>query len=392
MSKRQLTDVEFTLEWKSTSATHTDTFFVSKVDLYQDKLPGNLANRIIELNVGESDSHTYSAKEILTEDYSSEKVIHFESNLFDQNFKGHNSPPILHRYYPSAIAHKGLNTDNSDYTPFRIISMNDEKIVADKNHPLSKYYLTLRSRKLNEYEYPQTLKKRKRDIGKLITSRGPGMQALFEYGDSVFFDKYPLESSSQQAPQKIKVDSLAAEQISKLYSENLAPFSKVLDLISDDNSYLDEEYKTGLLTGVGAQEASLSTNQRLDTYQIQDLNKHTLLDFEDNSFDDAICTLAFQQLVDPKSIMKEVARVVNSGGKFIVSFTDNGDSSNDIGLWRQLHPFERLQLVLEYFRQSELFTDIHTFSKRGVLRTSIEQETDNKKVSDPIYAVWAKVK
>ena len=90
MAKRLLTDIEFTLEWKSTFAKHIDSFFVSKVDLSRDKLPSTLAERLIDLNVGESDSHTYSANDLLEEEYSSENVIHFDLNLFDHKFKGHN--------------------------------------------------------------------------------------------------------------------------------------------------------------------------------------------------------------------------------------------------------------------------------------------------------------
>ena len=90
--------------------------------------------------------------------------------------------------------------------------------------------------------------------------------------------------------------------------------------------------------------------------------------------------------------MKEVARVVNNGGNFIVTFTDKVSLENDIKLWGQLHPFERIQLVIEYFRESHLFTDIKTFSMRGALRANDEQESDNKKNSDPVYAVSGKVK
>lgn len=392
MTDHKLADIAFTLKWKSTAATHTDTYFVAKVNLSQDQLPVDLANTLIDLKVGENYSQTYPAKEVLGSDYSSDKVIHFKPDLFDQNFKGQYSPPILYRFYPSAIASEGLKTEVNDYTPFRIISKNEDNIVADKNHPLAKYYLTLTAVKIKEHDYPADADKRVKNIGKLISSRGPGMQAPFEYGDSVFFYNYPFENSNNQAPSKAQVDTNAAKQIVDLYSEQLPKFSKVLDLISDDQSFLDQTYKTGLLAGIGANETALTANNRLDTFQVQNLNKNTVLPFEDNNFDDAICTLAIETLIDPKAIMIEIARVVNSGGQFIVTFTDNGSSTDPISLWGQLHPFEKIQLVLEYFRQSGLFTELNTYSSKGALRSAEDKEISGKSLSDPIFAVWGKVK
>ncbi len=400
MKDKKLADIDFKLEWKSPFAEHSDIFHVHKVDTDNDKLPSGFAEKITALKVGESYSQTFPAKELLDEPHSSHKIIRFEPDLFDSNFKDQHSPPILYRFYPSAIAWQGLDTDAADYAPFRLISMSDDTIVADRNHPLAKYYLTLTASKIKEFEAPENKQRRKRHIGKLITFRGPGMQAPFEYGDSVFFAQYPfqlplqdsLQQNDDQQASKPQLDAIATKQITKLHSKLLPKFSKVLDLMSGEYSYLDDDYKTGLLTGIGANEASLNANQRLDTYQLQDLNKDGVLPFETNSFDDAICTLSIENLTDPLTIMKEVARVVNAGGKFIITFSNNNSPSHAVSLWWQLHPFERIQLVLEYFRQSGMFEELNTLSKRGGLKPSDGEYLNGKRNSDPIYAVWGIVK
>jgi len=392
MTDRKLADIDFKLEWKSPFAEHIDIYHVSSVDPDNDKFPLDYGEKVAALKVGESCSQTFQAKDVLDEGYSTNKVMPFESDLFDTHFKDQYSPPILYRFYPSAIAWQGLDTDATDYTPFRLISMNGGNIVADRNHPLAKYYLTLSASKISESDLPNDSGRRRRHIGKLITSRGPGMQAPFEYGDPVFFDRYPFERTNDQEPLEPQLDSMATEQITSLYSELLPKHSKVLDLMSSKFSYLADGYETGLLAGIGTNEEALSANQRLDTFQVQDLNNDATLPFETNSYDDAICTLSIESLTDPLKVIKEVARVVNSGGKFIITFSDSRLPPQAISLWAQLHPFERIQLVLEYFRQSGLFKELNTFSKRGVLIPSDDKHLNDKRLSDSVYAVWGFVK
>ena len=393
MKKNRLADIDFKLEWKSPFAGHTDIFHVSKLDINNDKLPLGFADKIAALNVGENCTQTFPAKELLDESHTSHKVIRFDADLFDNEFKNQHSPPILYRFYPSAIAWQGLDTDVADYAPFRLLSIKGDTLIADKNHPLAKYYLTLTATKIKEFDAENNTAQRRRHIGKLITFRGPGMQAPFEFGDPVFFDQYPFQLSDGYQPiAKPKVDAIAIEEITKLYSELLPRHSKILDVISSENSYLSKDYETGLLAGIGPNEEALNKNQRLDTYQHQDINTDIELPFEDNSFDDAICSLAIDTITDPLKIMSEVARVVTAEGKFIITFSNTTLPTNTISLWGQLHPFERMQLVLEYFRKSDLFKELSTFSKRGASRPLDNKNSHKKSASDPVFAVWGTVK
>ncbi|MGK0270099.1 MAG: ubiquinone/menaquinone biosynthesis C-methylase UbiE [Cocleimonas sp.] len=391
MKKNDLADIEFTLEWKSSFATHTDVYYVQNVDPVNDKFPLDLGEKIAKLKTGGNYSQTFPAKDLLQESFSTDKVTHFKTDLFDTHFKGQNSPPMLYRFYPSAIVWEGLESLQTDYTPFRLISSNDENMVADRNHPLAKYYISLTARKVREYKTSNDHDIPKKHIGKLITSKGPGMQAPFEYGDSVFFDKYPFDLNiidKNDNYLKQQLDLNTTKEISQLYSEHLSKHSKVLDLMSCGSSYLAEDYKTGMLTGIGPNETTLSKNQRLDTYQVQDLNSDSILPFETNSFDDAICTCSIENLTDPLKVIQEVARVVSPGGKFIITFSGNKPAANSINLWQQLHPFERIQLVLEYFRHTGLFKELNTFSKRGILQSKGIKKSKQDPLSNPVYAVW----
>ena len=89
--------------------------------------------------------------------------------------------------------------------------------------------------------------------------------------------------------------------------------------------------------------------------------------------------------------MTEVSRVLKPGGKFIVTFSDRWFPTESVNLWGQLHPFERMQSVVEYFRDSGEFDDLNTFSKRGLIRPKDDPYYNDKKMSDPVFAVWGTV-
>lgn len=378
MTTKTLANIVFSLQWKSPVAEHNDTFLINDIDFDNDVLAVGFKENLAKLNSGESYDQKFLAKDLLGEGYSSDKVTTFDAALFNNNFKNQHSPPMLYRFYPNAIAWQGLNTSDTDYTPFRLISKNQDEMRADQNHPLAKYYLTLTATLMDKFDKID-VKQPKKNIVKIITSRGPGMQAPFEFGDSVFFNEYPFKRKDNNISKINEIESDAYEKIQNLYSNILPKHSKILDVMSSEQSYLADDYQTGLLVGIGEDENALSKNKRLDTYSIQNLNNDLTLPFEENSFDNAICTMCIESITDPLFLMKEIARVINSKGHFIITFSDSYAKDQTISLWGQLHPFERIQLVLEYFRDSNLFTNLHTYSFRTIKRKSI-------------YAVWGELR
>ena len=59
-----------------------------------------------------------------------------------------------------------------------------------------------------------------------------------------------------------------------------------------------------------------------------------------------------------------------------------------INIWNDLHEFERMGLVMEYFQKSKLFKDLETYSIRGLPRPTDDKYFPELMDSDPIYAVW----
>lgn len=404
MAKRTHAAVDFALSWQSPFATHTDVLHVPDLDVTRDQLPDDFAEKITALKVSESYNQTFNASALIGAEFSPDHVVSFNAEHFDTRFKGQHSPPRLYRFYPSAIAWQGLNSDYDDYTPFRLISANADYMMADTNHPLAKYYLRLSATKLSEHsgqnEQSTYSEKPARNIIQRLSARGPGMQMPFEYGDPVFFTHTPFKRTDEtddaefyaQANLKPHADAAARADIAALYARLLPNYSKVLDLMSSHQSHLNDDTPTGLLAGLGMNEAELQANPRLNTYIVQNLNNEPTLPYEDNSFDNALCALSIEYLTDPLPIMREVARVIATGGKFIVTFSERWFPTKAINLWAELHPFERQQLVLEYFRQSACFEGIHTYSKRGVPRPKDDETNPKKPLADAVFAVWGTVK
>jgi hypothetical protein len=60
-----------------------------------------------------------------------------------------------------------------------------------------------------------------------------------------------------------------------------------------------------------------------------------------------------------------VARVLKPGGLFVQTFSNRWFPPKVVKIWPELHEFERLGLVLEYFLRTGAFGNLKTFSSRG---------------------------
>jgi hypothetical protein len=89
-------------------------------------------------------------------------------------------------------------------------------------------------------------------------------------------------------------------------------------------------------------------------------------------------------------VFADVARVLKPGGLFVVSFSNRWFPPKAISIWKELHEFERMGLVTEYFLQSKRFSNIHTWTMRGKPRPYDDKYFAlNMMLSDPVYMVWA---
>ena len=163
---------------------------------------------------------------------------------------------------------------------------------------------------------------------------------------------------------------------------------QVLDLMSSWVSHLPEDTGAIRLTGLGMNAEELAQNPRLEERIVQDLNARSELPFPDNSFDAAICSASIEYLVQPVAVLRELGRVLKPGKTAIITFSDRWFPTKAIELWTELHPFERMGLVLEYFRLAGNFSTLHSESLRGLPRPPDDKYTGQLAHSDPVFAVW----
>jgi SAM-dependent methyltransferase len=132
----------------------------------------------------------------------------------------------------------------------------------------------------------------------------------------------------------------------------------------------------------------LAANPRLAGWLLHDLNREPCLPFADDSFDVVICSASVEYLLQPRTIFSEAGRVLGAGGRFIVTLSDRWFPPKVTRLWTELHPFERMGLVLDYFRHSGCFGELATESWRGWPRPADDKYYPRSLLADPVYAVW----
>jgi SAM-dependent methyltransferase len=166
---------------------------------------------------------------------------------------------------------------------------------------------------------------------------------------------------------------------------------KILDLMSSWKSHLPENIRPLHVTGVGMNREEMRHNKQLAEYLVHDLNRAVELPFTSHQFDLAICTVSVEYLIDPVNVFRQVARVLKPGAPFVLTFSERWFPPKVVQIWKELHPFERMGLVLDYFKQSKTFDCLASESLRGLPRPLDDKYADSMPYSDPLYAVWGYV-
>ena len=162
--------------------------------------------------------------------------------------------------------------------------------------------------------------------------------------------------------------------------------------MSSWTSHLPNSYENLQITGLGLNEEELWANPQLTKTMVHDLNQLTKLPFPDNSFDAVICTSSIEYLTQPLEVLAEIARVTLPGGIFITTFSDRWFPGKEIEPWADLHRFERLGLILDYFLKTGKLENVHTESVLGLPRPLTDKHIAKTYISDPIFAVGANIK
>lgn len=390
---RSSIEAEFALQWQSQGVRHTDCLYLPAINLWQDFFPPALQAGLSGSAADVTLETTFAAGELVPpHDHS--QCLTVPATAFRSRYGNRTGlQPRSGRFYPKGIIAGVHNIYPEDVTPFRVTDVSAD-LAVDLNHPLSDRALTLTTSVMSAR--PGNLQGGTcRDVAELLCNGGPGMQARCNGRPTDFWSGDPMRRGDEAAdadfyaePRLLNhVDATAIAVIESLYAELLPESGKVLDLMAAWRSHLPERPLLAV-TGLGMNRAELEANPRLAEYCIQDLNANPVLAYDDDSFVAVVCTASIEYLTRPAEVLAQVRRVLQPGGRFIVTFSNRWFPPKAIAVWADCHEFERLGLVLDYFLEDGGFDALASWSLRGLPRPAGDRYAGRLSRSDPVYAVW----
>ena len=175
-------------------------------------------------------------------------------------------------------------------------------------------------------------------------------------------------------------------RLTSLYSEYLLNHYIILDLMSSWVSHLPSNISYKKVIGHGMNEAELSSNERLDRFFVQNLNKKQNMPIEDSSVDVGLIVAGWQYLQYPEKVSLELSRVIKSDSLLIISFTNRAFWTKAPNIWTYSSEEKRIEYV----------TSVLT-SNGWRIEKILNENTQDKKLfgfysseSDPFFSVIAR--
>ena len=413
MQKAKQAAVEFALRWQSDDVSHCERLYYERVNFWRDFFPGTLGEQLAALPAGGVASQWFAPGELLPA-YSpaAAHAVRAEQVLLKMR-SGQASAPRAGRFYPRGMFSGLPDVFGGDPRPLRYLNTADGSARVDLNHPLARFPLHIEGRIVETLgggkaapafsALPPSMAVvsserggRSHDVGDELTRSGPGMQARHPDAPTDFVSDEPFARLDEREDRLLyrqprlthHLDALVRSQIASLYARFLAPGMRVLDLMSGVASHLPDNLDLDV-TGLGLNAEELQHNPRLSERRVYDHNREPELSFADASFDAVLCTAAVEYLVRPVEVFRAACRVLKPGAPFVVTFSDRWVVPKAIQLWSLLHPFERLGLVLEYFRDGG-FSGLGTETARDWPRPPDDPHAGQFAFADPLFAVWGR--
>ena len=390
-------DLIFNLKWKSNRVVHTDSYQASRVNMWRDLLPPALLDTLMNKDAGERVQVPLEDGEAVKA-FTSQNLFDIHCTQFDrQSSKDMVSEPRLGRFYPKGLLKGIAGIFKANVQPFRCVGLNNGHMTIDFNHPLAGKNLHLSvvigkvglksvERGGTSIDWMETL------------TNGPGMQARWHNQKTDYFsddafgrDDDQPDANFYRKPRFVcHIDDIACEMVRNTYGRFLTDGMQVLDLMSSWQSHIHANLKLDRLVGLGLNEDELNRNSQLSEFRVHDLNADSKLPFESNTFDAVVNTASVEYLTDPLAVFRDVSRILRPDGYFILTFSNRWFPTKAIKIWQELHEFERMGLVLEYFLRTGGFKDLQTYSIRGLPRPHDDKYFPELLFSDPVYAVWGR--
>lgn len=396
MDKSRHASVEVGVRWSSGQAQHRERLFVDRVDFWRDLFPGDLGERLGRAAPGEPVQAHVGPGEVVPAPDPAGRIQVSLSQLRRRLPSGKLLEPRPGRFYPRGWLSGLAGTYPQDRRPFRYLGGDGTLGRVDLNHPLAGYPLTFEGTVLSELPTTEEHGGRCSDLREDLIAGGVGCEARYPDLETDFFAGEPFAREDEREdgvfyadPRLVHhLDRTAIGQVRELYGRLLRPRMRVLDLMSSWTSHLPEDLAELEVTGLGMNAAELERNPRLARWLTHDLNRDPRLPFEGGSFDAAVCTVSVEYLTRPLEVFREIARVLRPGAPVAITFSERWFPPKVVRVWTELHPFERMGLVLEYFRQAGAFEGLQTETTRGWPRPEDDQYARVMAHADPLYAVW----
>ena len=383
--------IQFQLDWESPWGLHSDRFFSDKVNFWRDLFPPGFREPLLTAREGDRIDRTFRPGDAIP-DHQANQTFELPAQKFAPPRPERR--PRIGRFYPRGLLRDVPNVFRANVAPFRCVGAGEDRLRVDFNPPLA-------GRELKVSAEVSRIWEKFSDTGGNLThwmeaaADGPGMQVRWDGTPTDFFSDRPFEREDERPdadfyaePRFVRhIDAVAIDGISRVYEDWLPPGGRILDLMSSWVSHLPESLDPRGVAGLGLNEAELAANPALTERRVQDLNQEPRLPFETAGFDGAVCTVSVEYLTDPFAVFREVARVLRPGGVFVVAFSNRWFPPKAIRIWKEIHEFERMGLVMEYFLESGAFRDLATRSVRGLPRPEDDRHYPDLFLSDPVFAV-----
>jgi SAM-dependent methyltransferase len=174
------------------------------------------------------------------------------------------------------------------------------------------------------------------------------------------------------------IDDGAIAAVTQLYRELFPAGGEILDLMSSWVSHLPPEVEYRRVIGLGMNEVELRSNERLDSYIVQNLNTNPGLPFREAHFDGVGICVSIDYLTKPVEVLREVGRVLKVGAPLIITFSNRCFPSKAVQIWHRLDDRGHMRLVESYLEEAGNFRNV-----RGLDRSP------RRVFGDPLYAVVA---
>ncbi|SMP38963.1 Methyltransferase domain-containing protein [Desulfonatronum zhilinae] len=401
LGEHSLTTLELALEWQSPEARHQERYLARRVNLWRDVFPPGFKEALLGKAVGDTVEKTYQPGEAIPD--HDPKLIHRvpRSRFQRRTVGGRVIEPARGRFYPRGMLGDMLGVYPQDSRPGRIIELDASNMVVDLNHPLAGFPLTLRATILDLADKATETGGRLTCWLEEIADSGPGMQrrhnghpTSFDLQDGLRRLDETEDALFYASPRIIgHVDAQAGAFLEQTYADSLSSLpsgAKVLDLMSSVLSHIPEHLDLHV-TGLGLNLEEMEANPRLADRVVHDLNAAPKLPFPDKSFDAVTCSLSIEYLTSPQAVIAECARVLRPGGMLLVGISSRWFPTKAVRMWMDLHEFERIGLVLEYFQTVPALTDLRTVSIRNWWRPEDDPHIDQTLTSDPVCVVMGTV-